>query len=244
MNFDGFAIVNESKIPYIYKSINDNAFISSRHIYEKYKNLSNFVKIETVTVKRAHKHVFMQKMFPGATVYVKDVHNGYSINTCTPYEYIKNLKYTVIHNGCVIKNKAQDDITYKGVNTAYPYNIVSSLTQYNPVTTLVINHEEEKQKTKDFSSFSVNVTTKQEIIVPEGTGYQNISVVIQKNCFVEFNFGSSNIIEIINIPDGLEYTLGFLKGIITKSGDYNVRIKYPDGEQILNIIVPYYQRLL
>ena len=49
---------------------------------------------------------------------------------------------------------------------------------------------------------------------------------------------------ISGIPDGLTWNRQYISGTITKSGSYTMNITYSDGEQILNIIVPYYQRLL
>ena len=95
-----------------------------------------------------------------------------------------------------------------------------------------------------FGGVTVNVNSKTEVIIPEkGTEYSNMSIVIQKNSFIEIKV-PDGVVNVVNLPQSLVYLEGYIKGTFTQSGDYNIKLKYPDGEQIINIIVPYYQRLL
>lgn len=124
------------------------------------------------------------------------------------------------------------------VSRLQPTNI-----KYNPKSAIVINSVLEESVTS-FSAVTVNVNSKIEVVIPEkGTNYSDISIVVQKNSFIELKV-SDSVTDVVNLPDDLMYLPGYIKGTFTKSGEYNIKIKYPDGEQLLNIIVPYYQRLL
>ena len=136
----------------------------------------------------------------------------------------------------------QDNLEYCAkqiyVSRLQPTNI-----KYNPKSAIVINSVLEESVTS-FSSVTVNVNSKVEVVIPEkGTNYSDISIVVQKNSFIELKV-SDSVTDVVNLPDDLMYLPGYIKGTFTKSGEYNIKIKYPDGEQILNIIVPYYQRML
>jgi hypothetical protein len=97
---------------------------------------------------------------------------------------------------------------------------------------------------RSFPAVYANIVDKTEIVIPSvSTGYQDMSIVVQKNNFIELKF-SDTITNVTGLPDGLEYTLGVIKGTITQSGSYDITIQYEDSSQKLNIIVPYYQRLL
>jgi hypothetical protein len=68
-------------------------------------------------------------------------------------------------------------------------------------------------------------------------------LVVQKNHFIELRL-SDTIIDVTGLPEGLEYSLNAIKGIVEKSGSYDIRIQYQENSQKLNIIVPYYERTL
>lgn len=96
----------------------------------------------------------------------------------------------------------------------------------------------------EFPSISANIVDKTEIVVPPPTkGYQDMFLVVQKNNFIELKL-SDTILDVTGLPEGLEYSLNAIKGIITKSGSYDIRIQYQESAQKLNIIVPYYERTL
>lgn len=97
---------------------------------------------------------------------------------------------------------------------------------------------------KEFPITYTNIVDKTEIIIPSPTkGYQDMFLVIQKNSFIEFKL-SDTIINITGLPEGLEYGLNAIKGVILKSGSYDIRIQYQENYQKLNIVVPYYERTL
>ena len=95
----------------------------------------------------------------------------------------------------------------------------------------------------EFPNVTVDVTDKTQIVIPDNTEVTGLSLVLQKNSFVELELQKMPF-GISGIPDGLTWNRQYISGTITKSGSYTMNITYSDGEQILNIIVPYYQRLL
>lgn len=100
------------------------------------------------------------------------------------------------------------------------------------------------EKEKDFPIVSANIVDKTEISIPSPSkGYQDMFLVVQKNNFIELKL-SDTIINVTGLPEGLEYTLNTIKGIIARSGSYDIRIQYQESAQKLNIIVPYYERTL
>ena len=136
----------------------------------------------------------------------------------------------------------KDDFEYY-VKQIYISRLQPTNIKYNPKSAIVTNSVLEESITT-FSAITVNVNSKLEVVIPEkGTNYSDISIVVQKNSFIELKI-SDSVTDVVNLPDDLMYLPGYIKGTFTKSGEYNIKIKYPDGEQILNIIVPYYQRLL
>lgn len=135
----------------------------------------------------------------------------------------------------------QDDFEYYA-KQIYIFRLQPTNIKYNPKSAIVTNSVLEESITT-FSAITVNVNSKLEVVIPEkGTNYSDISIVVQKNSFIELKI-SDSVTDVVNLPDDLMYLPGYIKGTFTKSGEYNIKIKYPDGEQILNIIVPYYQRL-
>jgi hypothetical protein len=95
-----------------------------------------------------------------------------------------------------------------------------------------------------FPSVSATIVDKTEIVVPPPSkGYQDMFFVVQKNSFIELKL-SDTILDVTGLPEGLEYSLNAIKGIIAKSGSYDIRIQYQESAQKLNIIVPYYERTL
>ena len=148
---------------------------------------------------------------------------------------------TVIVNNRVAQD-IQDSFLYKPqivyISRLQPTNI-----KYNPKSAIVINSDT-KESIINFAGVSVDIRSKIEVVNPDKlTDYPNMSLVVQKNCFIEIKM-SENVKDVINLPEALMYLPGYIKGTFTKSGEYNIKIKYPDGEQLLNIVVPYYQRLL
>lgn len=96
---------------------------------------------------------------------------------------------------------------------------------------------------KEFATVTATVTDKTEIVIPDVGDMQNLSIIIQKNSFFELELAAipNNI---IGLPDELTWKGSNIKGTLTQSKEYNLTITYNQGEQKINIIVPYYQRLL
>lgn len=123
------------------------------------------------------------------------------------------------------------------VSRLQPTNI-----KYTPVSTIVYGEPLGESKIQ-MSGTSVNINSKAEIIIPEFSSYGNMTLTVQKDCFIEFKL-PDNVIDVIKLPTYLIYSPGYIKGTFTKSGRYSMIIEYSDGEQIIDIIVPYYERLL
>ena len=139
-------------------------------------------------------------------------------------------------------HNVQDDFEYEA-NRVYVSRLQPTNIKYNPKSAIVIDSAQ-KESAMAFSGVTVNVNSKLEVVIPEkGTDYSDISIVVQKNSFIEIKV-PDGVINVINLPDALIYLPGYIKGTFTQSGEYNIKLKYIDGEQIINIIVPYYQRLL
>lgn len=95
---------------------------------------------------------------------------------------------------------------------------------------------------KEFATVTATVTDKTEITIPDVGDMQNLSIVIQKNSFFELELAATPN-NIIGLPDELTWKGSNIKGTLTQSKEYNLTIMYSQGEQKINIIVPYYQRL-
>jgi hypothetical protein len=113
---------------------------------------------------------------------------------------------------------------------------------YNTSTAVVYDDSEYNVKVP-FGGVSANLTSKAEIILPKSSSYDDMTITVQKNCFVEIKL-PENTIEVLKLPNFLTYNAGFIKGTFTKSGNYTIIASHPDGEQVINISVPYYERLL
>jgi hypothetical protein len=99
------------------------------------------------------------------------------------------------------------------------------------------------EKQVPLKGITVQVTDKTSIVIPDTTEVQGFSIVVQKNNFVEIVFTKIPT-SVEGIPDGMEFTGTSIKGTIYKSGEYDVIVRYSNNQQNLNIVVPYYQRLL
>ncbi len=237
MNFDGKAfIVNTTTRMYA----SDNGYAFVRNSEDMSVNNLCLTKGRDVSLVSAHltnaKNLkTTDKLYSNGLIpYTVQVYDN---DTYIP---LKPLRLLTIRDASVHDNI--QDFSYNPeriyVSRIQPTNI-----KYNPKSAIVYDLEQ-KENQVTFAGVSVNVNSKVEVIIPEKTTeYSDISLVIQKNCFIEIKI-PDNVTNVINLPDALTYLPGYIKGTFTQSGEYNIKIKYPDGEQILNIIVPYYQRLL
>lgn len=233
MNFDGKAFVKNTTAR-IFVSSNDRAFVRNA-------KSNNFCYLTRDT-----SNSFVIPQYNTNENVLKPIDKLY-INSFIPYtvQVYKEKEQKLESSKIIIRDarihEAQDFYYLSKkvhLSSLQPTNI-----KYNPKTAIVYDSEE-KESVLSFVGTTVNVNSKIEVIIPEkGTDYSDISIVVQKNSFIELKV-SDSVTDVVNLPDDLMYLPGYIKGTFTKSGEYNIKIKYPDGEQILNIIVPYYQRLL
>ena len=235
MNFDGKAFVKNTSINF-FVSDNGNAFVRNK----KEQSVNNLCLTKdnsyalTIPSYNTNKNEinFIKYYRLGFIPYTVQVYG----ETKQDLDFIRFniIKDTQIHEEQIFKYN--DSKAY--VSSIQPTNI-----KYNPKSAIVYDSST-KESEYIFAGISTNVYSKTEVIIPEKTAeYTNMSLVVQKNSFLEIKIPES-VINIINLPEDLIFIPGYIKGTFTKSGEYNIKIKYPDGEQILNIVVPYYQRLL
>lgn len=236
MNFDGKAFV---------KNTTSRTFIS-HHGYSTVRNvrpnLNNFF------LTSGYDNAYVNPVYMTNENVIKPVviHNRSGLIPHSVYVYEDRYQSLSPQTFILVRDDKshdiQDDFEYEAkrvyVSKLQPTNI-----KYNPKSAIVIDSTQ-KESAMAFSGVTVNVNSKVEVVIPEkGTDYSDISIVVQKNSFIEIKV-PDGVINVINLPDALMYLPGYVKGTFTQSGEYNVKLKYIDGEQIINIIVPYYQRLL
>lgn len=237
MNFDGKAFVkNVSAKSFV--SVNDSAFVrdTKEELFNfKPKETSfNFSFVLPVYLTNEKEINIYNKLYTCGLI-------PYTVQVCdnNKKQELDSIKFIITRDSQIHETQILD---YKSKNI-YVSSIQPTNIKYNPKSAIVYSSERQETKTI-FSGVSVNVNNKIEITIPDKiSNYTDISIVVQKNCFIEIKT-PDNVSEVINIPEDLTYSPGYIKGTFTKSGEYNIKIKYPDGEQILNIIVPYYQRML
>lgn len=233
MNFDGKAFVKNTTAR-IFVSNNDRAFVrdaKSNNFCYLTRDTSNSLVIPQYNTNEN---------------VLKPIDKLY-INSFIPYtvQVYKEKEQKLESSKIIIRDarihEAQDFYYLPKkvhLSSLQPTNI-----KYNPKTAIVYDSEE-KESILAFAGVTVNVNSKIEVIIPDKTSnYTDMSLIVQKNSFIEIKM-LDNVSDVINLPEDLIYFPGYIKGTFTKSGEYNIKIKYPDGEQILNIIVPYYQRIL
>lgn len=238
MNFDGKAYVKNT-LTRNFVSVNDRAFVrkaeeESPVNFNSNETTFDFSLVIPVYMTNENKINIYNKLYTNGLVpYTVQVYNNIHIQELNPINFTI-IRDSQIHNTQFFNYKSKKIY----VSSIQPTNI-----KYNPKSAIVYDSETKETETV-FAGVSVNVNSKIQVIVPEKvSNYTDMSLVVQKNSFIEIKTPDS-VLEVINLPDGLTYLPGYIKGTFTKSGEYNIKIKYPDGEQILNIVVPYYQRLL
>lgn len=238
MNFDGKAFVKNTT----------NRTFASVHGYAHVRDvLSNHINHLCLTYDSDFAYVNPTHLTNEKTFNPIDIMHTSGLIPHSIHIIGKETKQSLESQSFIIINdkkihEIQDDFKYNAkriyVSRLQPTNI-----KYNPKSAIVIDSSQ-KESAIIFGGTTVNVNSKIEVVIPEkGTDYSDISIVIQKNSFIEFKL-SDSVTNVINLPESLTYLPGYIKGTFTQSGEYNIKIKYPDGEQILNIIVPYYERLL
>lgn len=236
MNFDGKAFVkNISTKSFV--SFNDNAFVrdTKDEIFNFNSNetLFDFSFVFPVYLTNEKELNIYNKLYTkGLVPYTVQIYNNINLQELNPINFIIT-RDSQIHETQILNYNSKKIY----ISSVQPTNI-----KYNPKSAIVYGSENQEAKAI-FSGVSVNVNSKIEVIIPVNSSYTDMSIVVQKNSFIEIKI-PDNVSEVINLPEDLSYSQGYIKGTFTKSGEYNIKIKYLDGEQILNIVVPYYQRIL
>lgn len=233
MNFDGKAFVKNTTAR-IFVSSNDRAFVrnakSNNFCYLTRDTSNSFVIPQHNTnenVLKSKDKLYINSFIP------------YTIQVYKEKEQELKPSKIIIRDARIHETQEFYYLPKKvHLSSLQPTNI-----KYNSKTAIVYDSEE-KESVLSFAGTTVNVNSKIEVIIPDKTSnYTDMSLIVQKNSFIEIKM-LDNVSDVINLPEDLIYLPGYIKGTFTKSGEYNIKIKYPDGEQILNIIVPYYQRML
>ena len=142
----------------------------------------------------------------------------------------------------LIKDRRINHSDIKTYEKVYMTRLQSTNLKYNETTAIVYGESLGETKIQ-MTGAMVNITSKAEIVIPEFSSYGNMTLTVQKDCFVEFKL-PDNVIDVIKLPSYLTYSPGYIKGTFISSGRYTMIIEYSDGEQIIDIVVPYYERLL
>lgn len=237
MNFDGKALVVNQHYDMFYSDNGSAIVMPASFITEFNQDIGNSnVVIESLTTNKKESissSIINNKLVPyTAQVYNKD----------TLYEHNTTLKPSEkIHITDNTSLKFEKACNFESVKIT---DLLLSTNVFIKEVTAYVTDITKATMSKSFPAVYANIVDKTEITIPSvSTGHQEMSLVIQKNNFIELKF-SDTIVNVIGLPDGLEYTLGVIKGTITKSGTYDITVQYNDSSQKLNIIVPYYQRLL
>lgn len=240
MNFDGKALVVNQNSNVFYSSNDFAIVIPVKHITEFNQSIdmSDVVAEDSVANKKIFSSASSSSYSTVRNELTPYTTQVYDINLLRKKDI--NLIQTKI---CIfdIPLKYEKDCDFQKVKVTellQPTNI-----PIKEVTAYIIDNTK-SASSKEFSPIYATVTDKTEVIVPSvSSGYQEMSIVVQKNNFVELKFADT-IIDATGIPEGMKYISGSIKGTITQSGSYDITIQYSDGSQKLNIVVPYYQRLL
>lgn len=237
MNFDGKALVVNQHYDMFYSDNGSAVVMPASFITEFNQDIGNSnVVIESLMANKEESmssSMANNKLVPYTVqVYNKD----------TLYEYNTTLKPSEkIHITDSTSLKFEKVYNFESVKIT---DLLLSTNVFIKEVTAYITDITKATTAKSFPTVYTNIVDKTEITIPSvSTGHQEMSLVVQKNNFIELKF-SDTIVNVIGLPDGLEYTLGVIKGTITKSGTYDITVQYNDSSQKLNIIVPYYQRLL
>lgn len=215
-------------------SNNDYAFVTKdeEFIFNaiKYNTTSLVLPKDVILDESISFRLIDNSIYYGLVPYTIDIHNDISIDKEFP-------SVTSIINDHTVYSTDINKGETVFVTQLQPTNIY-----YKPISTIVYGDLLEDQKVP-LSGATVNVHSKFEVIIPEFSTYGNITLTVQKNCFIELNL-PDNVIDVLRLPDELVYEHGYIKGIFTKSGMYSIIIEYADGNQIIHITVPYYKRIL
>lgn len=145
-------------------------------------------------------------------------------------EYSCNVVYTPINYNKDLSSKQSAKFKYKKTAES------SRQRAFKTFSVLVDNKLE-----KNLNTASTTVIQKTDVVIDNSVG--NISLMVQKMEFFELKL--NGVANVTDLPEGVEYKNDSIKGSIANSGEYFINVKYNnDATQVINIIVPFYRRLL
>ena len=145
-------------------------------------------------------------------------------------EYSCNVVYTPINYNKNLSSKQSAKFKYKKTAES------TRQRAFKTFSALVDNKLE-----KDLNTASTTVIQKTDVVIDSSIG--DFSLMVQKMEFFELKL--EKVANVTDLPEGVEYKNDSIKGSIANSGEYFINVKYNnDATQIINIIVPFYRRLL
>lgn len=197
--------------------------------------------------------------------FLYDINRGYTCNVIQKnydkdhYDLLKNqyartivsYKYAHMHHiykickcnviNCVSNPYEYDVGVVARANLTYKVAPANSKQEAFRINVIKAKDEDNEQFKNKLKSFSVNVLQKTDIQINKSVG--DISVIVQKNEFFELTMDEPFTVS--SLPHGMKHIGNIINGTIQNSGEYNIMITYGGGNtQNINIIVPFYRRLL
>ena len=263
MNYDGKATVINTNFD-LYYSAGDSAtvidvspnydynnyFHINNHITAKVESLNNSYVIDTSFIANNNNDLqynSVSHIIPELTPCTVQVYKPNELIYYSNYKDLtKSMKYNYSNKSISFvkfksfKNDNYKFVTVKVSDTILKTNVFVKETKLINILDLTYKYRNDI----NFTPIFINIGDKTEFFVPTlSDNYQAMSIIAQKDTFIELKFENTPL-NVIGLPEGLQFTLGSIKGTISKSGSYDITIQYEKGTQKLNIIVPYYQRLL
>lgn len=202
-------------------------------------------------------HFNLAKSYDKAIIPIKDITGDNEFNPTEKINVAGLIPYTIkvygnqtkevpfpIRKFNIIKDLVINDSDISKYYTkVYAYRLQPTNINYKPASAIVYGTELDQTYDIQLESARADVRSKAEIKLPDVSNYGNMILTVQKNCFIEIKL-QDDVVDVIKLPDSLTYSSGYIKGTFTKSGNYSIIIEYSDGRQTIDVIVPYYQRLL
>lgn len=242
MNYEGLTFVVDCS-KNVFKSVNGCCYVLDPLVIP---NPVNPVKYNTeVSVSNTDITPRQKKYVSESCVMSNAIEHGVTPITVNVVSSAKNIIkfYPVMIQSIYVKNddKKQCDINYE--STAF-VSIVDKANVISKKFAINVIDKNSEDRNIVFPFVTANVTDKTQITVPDASELTGFTIILQKNNFTEIEFQKTLALA-TGLPEGLEQKGQIIKGTVTKSGSYAISITYSDGvKQTLNIIVPYYQRLL
>lgn len=208
------------------------------HIYNEHFP-ENSVRYGSQTV-----HMINSTYFDNAKYEFKEFKPSRAITLYCEYSVIHKFSETIINSLNNLLDKTKSLLINNDERIYIRHKTVGGNTKQKSFTANVVFNDTSVIQ-KDCSSFSVNVV--RNVIEKTGVSIKlnsdSISLVIQKGEFFELTLENSLAAE--NLPDNVTYYNDVISGTIYNSGEYNIEVTYNNTmKQIINIIVPFYRRIL